>query len=394
MKLFQRLLVAPAALGLLSPLAANATEVNLNEIANYSDVESIELANSFDDNSSNQNTLLAGGEGLVDSFEGGFSQTTTATFSTNFYAGVEYDDDNVAAGANDVDDNLSTGYDFGMVLTTSFTGEDLLTVEIDAGESSSPGIAQFDTDDTNDAVNVDEIFYTFPVGEKVTVMVGDNKDASSLFTTSCVYGGPTDVLDACGNVNAAVDNGGAMVGASYDFENGLTAAIGYAGNEADIMNEEGRDAYGANVAYTGSNYGVSFTYGALEDNAGVPQDNMGTDTFYALNAYFDPESDGLPSLSVGYEIGEDDSVVGGADGLSNFFAGLRWDEVGAGTLGIAAGTRVNTVEDTDAQYMYEAWYAYPLNDGMTITPVVFIQDVSAANTDDTAGVMVRTSFSF
>ena len=44
MKLFQRLLVAPAALGLLSPLAANATEVNLNDIAIYSDVESIELA--------------------------------------------------------------------------------------------------------------------------------------------------------------------------------------------------------------------------------------------------------------------------------------------------------------------------------------------------------------
>ena len=43
MKLFQRLLVAPAALGLFSPLAANATEVNLDEIANYSDVESIDF---------------------------------------------------------------------------------------------------------------------------------------------------------------------------------------------------------------------------------------------------------------------------------------------------------------------------------------------------------------
>ena len=39
MKLFQRLLVAPAALGLMAPLAANANEVNLNEISNYSDVE-------------------------------------------------------------------------------------------------------------------------------------------------------------------------------------------------------------------------------------------------------------------------------------------------------------------------------------------------------------------
>ena len=395
MKLFQRLLVAPAALGLLTPLSASATEVNLNEISNYSDVESVEFVNSFDDNSSIQSTLLAGGEGLVDSFDGSFSQTTTATFGANFYAGVIYDDDNVAAGANDGDDNLGTGYDFGIDLTTSFTGEDALVVEIDAGNSGAAGIAEFDTDNTiNEALTVDEIYYTFPLGDKTTVMVGDNKDASSLFTTSCVYGGPTDTLDACGNVNAAVDNGGVMVGASYDFGNGLTAAVGYAGQENDVANEEGIDAYGANVAYTGDNYGVSFTYGALEDGAAVPQDNMGVDTFYALNAYFTPDSDGLPSISVGYELGEDESVVGDADGLTNFFAGLQWDEVGAGTLGVAMGTRVNTVEDTDAQYQYEAWYAYPINDGMTITPVIFTQDISAVNTDDTTGVMVRTSFSF
>ena len=39
MKLFQRLLVAPAALGLISPIAANATEVNLDAISNYSDTQ-------------------------------------------------------------------------------------------------------------------------------------------------------------------------------------------------------------------------------------------------------------------------------------------------------------------------------------------------------------------
>ena len=61
MKLFQRMLVAPAALGLLSPLTATATEVNLNEISNYSDVDSIEFANSFKDNETTEETLLAGG---------------------------------------------------------------------------------------------------------------------------------------------------------------------------------------------------------------------------------------------------------------------------------------------------------------------------------------------
>ena len=91
MKLFQRLLVAPAALGLLAPLASNASEVNLNEISNYSDVDSIEFANSFNNKDSKENTLLAGGEGLVDdsgSFGDGFSETTTASFSADFMLGA------------------------------------------------------------------------------------------------------------------------------------------------------------------------------------------------------------------------------------------------------------------------------------------------------------------
>ena len=390
MKLFQRLLVAPAALGLMAPLSANATEVNLNEISNYSDVESLELATSFDDNSSERSTLLAGGEGLVNSFDGGFSETTTASFGVNFYAGFINDDD----AGDDLDDNLTTGYDFNIGLNTSFTGEDSLDIEIQAGHSDSVGIAEFDTDNTgNEALVVDEISYTFPLGDNITVMVGDNKDASSLFTTSCAYGGPTDTLDACGNVNAAVDNGGVMVGATYDFNNGLTAAVGYAGSEDDVANEEGADAIGFNVAYTADSYGVSFTYGALEDGAPV-NDNMGTDFAYALNAYYIPDSEGLPSISVGYEYGEDDSAAAATDEYTNIFAGLQWDEVGPGTLGLAMGTRVNTVEDTDAQYQYEAFYDYPLNDGMTITPVIFVKDISAANTDDTTGVMVRTSFTF
>ena len=243
---------------------------------------------------------------------------------------------------------------------------------------------------------VDEITYTFPLGENTPNQVGDNNDASALFTTACVYGGPGDTLDACGNVNAAVDNGGVMAGAAYDFGNGLTAAVGYAGQEGDVANEEGIDAYGFNVAYTADTYGLSFTLGFQEDGASIPatQDNMGVDTYYAINAYYTPDAEGLPSISVGYEIGEDESVVGDADGLTSFFVGLGWDEVGPGELGVAMGTKTPTVEDTDAQYMYEAYYAYPINDGMTITPLVYVKDVSTANTDDTTGVMVKTSFSF
>ncbi|MBO8230369.1 hypothetical protein HA144_06180, partial [Prochlorococcus marinus XMU1404] len=128
MKLFKSLLVAPATLGLLAPMSATANEVTINDFA---PAEELAITNSRVD----------GLEARLNNIEAGsFSETTTATFGANFYAGVIYDDDNVAAGANDGDDNLGTGYDFGIDLTTSFTGEDALVVEIDAGSSGAPGI--------------------------------------------------------------------------------------------------------------------------------------------------------------------------------------------------------------------------------------------------------------
>ena len=44
--------------------------------------------------------------------------------------------------------------------------------------------------------------------------------------------------------------------------------------------------------------------------------------------------------------------------------------------------------------MYEAYYSYPLNDGMTITPLVYIKEQATAGTPDQTGIMVKTSFSF
>ena len=384
MKLFKSLLIAPATLGLLAPIAATANEVTISD---FTTTEQLAITNSRVD----------GLEARMNNIEaGGFSETTTATFGVNFYAGISDDDDPSGTPAADFDDNLMTGYDFTIGLTTSFTGEDSLDIAIDAGDGAAEGILEFGGDGNNGVLTVDEISYTFPLGDKTTVIVGDNLGASTLTTKACVYGTPSDTLDECGVPNGYVGNDGPMVGVAYDFGNGLTAAAGYAGENADFANEEGVDGYVLNMAYIADTYGASFTYGALEDDGaqGTVDDNMGVDTFFALNAYFDPATDGLPSISVGYENGEDASVDGNSDGITNFMVGATWDELGPGSFGIGMGTHVNTVEDTDAQYMYEAYYEYPINDGMTITPLIFTKDVSTANTDDTTGVMVKTSFAF
>ena len=387
MKLFQRLLVAPATLSLLAPLATNASEVNLNEISNYSDVDDIEFANSFNNEDPEKNTLLAGGEGLVDdniTFGDGFSETTTATFSADFMLGAI--DNEATADSGDTGNggqSLMGAYSFQIDLNTSFTGEDSLDVSIDAGNSGSAGVVEFGGNGSGDSLIVDGVSYSFPVGD-ATVIVGDNTDGSALFTTACAYGGPSNTLDDCANVNAGITNGGAMFGASYDFSNGFTAAVGYAGPESGIMTEESLDAYGVNVAYTADSYGVSLTYGLLETS--TTEEN----TYTAFNGYYTPE--GLPSISVGYEIGDIGGAAAGVDENTSFFVGLTWDEVGPGSAGLALGH--STTEGSDEEYMYEAYYSYPVNDGMTITPLVFVKENATTGSDDTTGAMVKTSFSF
>ena len=376
MKLFKSLLVAPATLGLLAPLSATANEVTIND---FSPAEELAVTSSRVD----------GLEAQFNNFEAGsFSETTTASFSADFLLGAtdSSSTETTATGLatdNDFDDALQAGYSFQIDLNTSFTGEDSLDISIDAGNASGAGYAEFDPNSGGDTLAVDGISYTFPLGG-ATVMVGDNTDGSALFSTACVYGGPSNTLDDCGNVNAGITNGGAMAGASYDFDNGVTAAVGYAGPESGILTEESLDAYGINAAYTGDNFGVSLTYGVLQTST------TEEDSYTALNGYYTPE--GFPSISVGYEGGDIGGAADGVDENTSFFVGLTWDEVGAGSAGVALGH--STREGSDEEYMYEAYYEYPLNDGMTITPLVFVKENAASGQDDTTGVMVKTSFSF
>ena len=171
MKLFQKLLVAPAALGLLTPLTVSASEVNLDAISNYSN-NNFEIDENLFTEESKKDLLLSGGEGLVDSSDtiGGFSETTTASFGVEFLVG--------ALDAGDTASPEATTFDYtmGIGLETSFTGEDSLSATIDIGSTSpladdgslvgsalaSP--AFFNYNATEDALVLDGLTYTFPVG--------------------------------------------------------------------------------------------------------------------------------------------------------------------------------------------------------------------------------------
>ena len=369
MKLFQQLLVAPAALGLLAPISANANEVNLNEISNYSDVESIEFANSFNNDVRTENPLLAGGEGLVDnhSHDGGFSETTTASFGSNFYVG--------SVSENTLTETTTFSYDFSMGLSTSFTGEDSLDVAIIGGNVNTDTVAVdavMGGDGTADALMLDGISYTFPLGG-FTVIAGDGVGVDDLNSGACAYSAFTDIASDCGTSNVGGDTD-AAVAASYDFGNGFTAAagIGFGTETTGVLSDEDASTVGLELAYAADTYAVSL---AFTDNDEMIDDA----SYYSIQGSYTP--DAAYTVSAGYEFDDDDA--------DSMFIGLT-TEVGAGSLSIGATTQT-LADDHDDGYIYEVSYSYDVNDGINVTPGLFIVEQSD---DDAFGAIVKTSFSF
>ena len=413
------MLVAPATLGLLAPVAATANEINLNEISNYSKSNTELSSNSFEEEIAVTNSRVDGLEARLNDVEAGsFSETTSASFGSTFYVG------SVDSGA---DDGVTTfSYDFALDLNTSFTGEDSLDVAIIGGNASETAVDGYmGGDGTADALTLDGIAYTFPVGG-LTVTAGDGVGVDDLNTGACAYSAFTDLLGDCGtgNIGGQADS---AVAASYDFGNGFTIAGGIGGggvtaatttttatttvaitpaqiaavvddegdavgntnvantttttitetttaaNPLGLISDEDPSTVGLELAYTTDSFGVSAAY--TDDDAADGAEA----TYYSFQAAYTP--DAPYSVSAGMEFDDDDA--------SSYFVGVT-TEAGVGSLSVGMATQTLAADHED-NLQYEVAYSYPVNDGMTITPGVFIAEDA---TEDEFGVVVTTSFSF
>ena len=413
MKLFKSLLVAPATLGLLAPVAATANEVTIND---FDSAEAIAVTNSRVD----------GLEARLNNFEAGsFSETTSASFGSTFYVG------SVDAGTDEGATTFS--YDFALDLSTSFTGEDSLDIAIIGGNANETTVDDYmGGDGTGDVLTLDGVAYTFPVGG-VTVTAGDGVGVDDLNAGACAYSAFTDLLSDCGtgNVGGQADS---AIAASYDFGNGFTIAGGIGGGgsaaavnnytatttatiditaeqiaalvdgdgiataaddiapatatftttvvDADataadpfgLLSDQDPSTIGLELAYNTDTYGVSVAY--TDDDAGGIEN-----TYYSIQAAWTP--DAPYSVSFGSEYNEDDE--------STYFLGLTTD-VGPGSLSVGMATQA-MLSDHEDNLQYEVAYSYDVNDGMTITPGAFIAE-NAGDVDDEFGLVVTTSFSF
>ncbi len=353
MKLFKSLLVAPATLGLLAPMSATANEVTIND---FNPAEELAITNSRVD----------GLEARLNNFEAGsFSETTSASFGSTFYVG------SVDEGA---DDGATTfTYDFSLGLSTSFTGEDSLDVAIIGGNANTTSVdTAMGGDGTGDHLDLDGVSYTFPLGG-FTVIAGDGVGVDDLNSGACAYSAFTDVAGDCGtpSIGGAADS---AVAASYDFGNGFTAAggIGFDSEDTGILNDEDASTIGLEVAYAADTYAVSLAYTDDDEAAGDT-------TYYSLQASYTP--DAPYSVSAGYEQDDDEAT--------SYLLGLT-TEVGPGSLSVGYGTQ-SLADDHDDNMFYEVSYSYAVNDGMTVTPGMFVAETAG---DDAMGLIVTTSFSF
>ena len=364
MKLFKSLLVAPATLGLLAPVAATANEVTIND---FNAAEEIAVTNSRVD----------GLEARLNNFEAGsFSETTTASFSVDAVLGAI--DGNASAVTAQGEE---TGFDFqfNIGLSTSFTGEDSLDIAIDNGSATLSPMGTKMGFDSGSSLVVDGVTYTFPLGG-ATMVVGDSTDLSTAFTGACTYSAFTDMTpDDCGTGNSMGAGGkGVTAALGYEFDSGFSLAGGVTSGNTEILGDAA-DAFGINAAYSADNYGVAVAY--ISDDMGSATEK----TIWGLNGYYTFD---LASVSAGYETQE----VGGTDS-SGYFFGLSFPEVGPGSVNIAAATTGLFADNATEYLIYEASYSYPVNDSMTITPGIFIEE-TASGSDDLTGVAVKTSFSF
>ena len=382
MKLFKSLLVAPATLGLLAPMSATANELNLNDVSGYSSSEEIQNINEFNTELAVTNSRVDGLEVRMNEIEAGsFSETTTASFGVDMAIGA-------VDGSGDSKEAVSFNYSMGIGLETSFTGEDSLSATIDIGSLTTAtsatnlvsGVSGLNYNATGDVLTLDGLTYSFPLGG-ATIMVGDNTDASATFSGACAYSAFTDYMGNCGTGYSAPGAKGVTAAMSYAFDNGVSFAAGISSTESAILTKEGDDAYAAELAYAADNYGLAVAYGMAEttdaNGAQAEYTAWGLNGYYAFDAF---------TVSAGVE-SKDPETTATEEG---YFLGLSFPEVGPGSFDIGMATSDTYADTATEYYTYEASYTYPVNDGLTITPGVFIKE----GTTDNTGFVVKSSFSF
>lgn len=320
-------------------------------------------------------------------------------------------------------DGTVFNYDLRLNLDTSFTGSDLLRTRLRAGNfssrpfGSSSSLFKLDKADSTDGVEIDRLYYQFPVGESVTVTAGPLVRNTEMAWVPTAY--DSDILDffsvagAPGVYNKAT---GAGVGVEYE-KNGFVAGLNFvaedgSNSETGVFDEDGELNLMAQLGYRQENWGaaVAYRYGT---NGTRPRNYNGflggngtlvngqDSNSVAVNGYWEPtDSRYIPSVSAGYGYND----VSGSPGLSDatdsysWYVGAQWDDafLTGNSAGVAVGNPPNSENVKDDALMLEVFYKYQVTDNISVTPAVFYvsNDTNQRGNSSEWGGVVQTTFKF
>ena len=430
------MLVAGASVSLLAPIAVQASDVMK---LNPSTLDSSSFTNKQVEDIENLKSIVKELQSKIDELDGlqpnqsefeagSFSTTTSMDGKAIFWVGGidginDIDDDEDGSLADEPTDGVQTGYTYTMNLNTSFTGDDNLYVRLKGGNngdawSSKPAGYHISTKDTDHAMNIDKIWYTFPIGESITAFVGPMIENYYMYVTPSIYKpGALKAFKLGGNSNfgASTDVG---FGFKYEADNGFAIASNIVDKNADgtgFFQNDSVSKWDTQFAYTQPRYHLSLTlsnaqlwtsqlYTATALGEDTAADSMG----YAARAYWMPEETGtaVPEISVGYDLKVwDDAAVGAVDEAASWMIGLTWKDIMSADdrIGIALSQPLKATSvagggdtgEVDDPLLWEVYYSWKQSDSMTITPAIFGgNNIASDDEDDIFGLLLTSKFKF
>jgi hypothetical protein len=414
MKLFQRLLVAPAALGLMAPLAANA---DISPVSSESDLSSEIIQARVDGVEAQLGEVMAGQ----------FSSSTKMSGKAAFITGYVDDD------SESDTDSITMEYMYQLNLNTSFTGEDNLYTRIKTGNvsdhfgDSGQGTYLSAANKNGGTLKVDKLWYQFPVGDSLQVWVGPRIENYYMLASSASIYKPITKQFANGPNGSSygsstspgfgvawtqeVDDPSAArwaVSANYTAKDGADSS-----SDNGLFGEKTRNFVLTKIEYGSPQWQVSLATSFKENGANGYDgyyhsklaDHDGDITAYGLRGYWKPDETGaIPEIQVGYETASMDSPSAGqAEDTSGWMIGLGWKDlfVDGNRAGVAFGSRQAATgikgggsDPSEDNTVWEAYYEFKINDGVTVTPAVFGSTDVEAEGKDITGAVLLTEFRF
>ena len=414
MKFFQRLLVAPAALGLMAPLAANA---DISPVSSESDLSSEIIQARVDGVEAQLGEVMAGQ----------FSSSTKMSGKAAFITGYVDDD------AETDTDEITMEYMYQLNLNTSFTGEDNLYTRIKTGNVSDhfkdkgQNTYLSAANGNGGTLKVDKLWYQFPVGDSLQVWVGPRiENYYMLASAPSIYRPITKQFALGGNGSAYGSSTSPGFGAAWTqqvedpMDPRFALSINYTAKDGASSSkgfgDQSRDFLLTKVEYGSPTWQVSLA-AAYKDgidgkngydgyyHSSLASSASGEMSAYGLRAYWKPDSTGaVPSVQIGYDTASfDEATAGQAEDTAGWMLGLTWKDLfmDGNSAGFAIGSEMAATnikgggdDPSEDNSVWEAYYTFKVNDGVSVTPAIFGSTDVSGKDKDVNGAVLLTEFRF